>query len=212
MQGSVKELAETKYGSVLLLSCIERASPSALRFITEELKGSACSLARLPEQYQLICQLIQTLPSDETQSLVEELLGEFPALSRHPKGNHVVQHLLQYAGESHRTQMCSMVADDLLNLCRHRVASHVVEQAAEALEGGALIAQAALKEEGVLVSLACNRQSQFVAQRLLKRPDAEGESVRQVLAVNMDQLKDSKYGSRIAEPLATYLSAAATAA
>jgi len=106
-----------------------------------------------------------------------------------------------------------MVASDLLSLARHRIASHVVEKAVEASDFAAssVVAKAALSQQGTLVTLACTRQSQFVAQRLMKRAGEEGHAARCVLFSNLQQLKESKYGSRIAESLATFLSAMAGA-
>jgi pumilio RNA-binding family len=213
LQGNVKELVESSYGCEVLEACIEYAIPSAVFFVASELQGSACAVARMPEKYQLICRLLEHLPSNATQSLVEELLGEIPALCRHARGNHIVQHLLEYGTPAQQHQISTVVAGDLLNLARHRIASHVVEKAVDAsdLEASSLVAQAALREQGTLLALACNRQSQFVAQRLLKRTGAEGHAVRCVLFAHLEQLKESKYGSRIAESLSAYLGATAGA-
>merc|ERR1712193_217270 len=211
LKGNVKELAESSYGCEVLQSCIEYSIPSDVFFIAEELQGSACSIARMTDKYQLICRLLEHMPSNATQSLVEELLKEIPALCRHPRGNHVVQHLLEYGNPSQQHEICSVVAGDLLNLARHRIASHVVEKAVDAsnLAASSVVAQAALHQQGAILSLACNRQSQFVAQRLSKRTGKEGHAVRCVLCADLEKLKESKYGSRIAASLATYLGAKA---
>jgi len=178
-----------------------------------ELEACASSIARASEQYQLICRLLEHLPSSTTESLVEELLGEIRELCCHPRGNHVIQHLLEYGTPAQQCRICTVVASDLMSLARHRIASHVVEKAVEASDFAAssLVAKAALSQQGTLVMLACTRQSQFVAQRLMKRAGKEGHAVRCVLCSNMQQLKESKYGSRIAESLATFLSAMAGA-
>jgi len=213
LKGNVNELAESSYGCEVLQSCIEYSIPSDVFFIAEELQGSACSIARMTDKYQLICRLLEHMPSNATQSLVEELLTEISALCRHPRGNHVVQHLLEYGNPSQQHEICSMIAGDLLKLARHRIASHVVEKAVDAsnLAASSLVVQAALHEQGAILSLACNRQSQFVAQRLLKREGKEGHAVRCVLCANLEKLNQSKYGSRIAASLATYLGATAGA-
>lgn len=213
LQGNVKELAESSHGCEVLQLCVEYALPDAVLFIAKELQGSACAIARMPEKYQLICRLLEHFPSSAIEFLVEELLVDIPALCRHPRGNHVVQHLLEYGSSAQQHQICTVVAADLLNLARHRIASHVVETAVDAsdLAASSLVAQAALSQTGTLLVLACNRQSQFVAQRLAKRGGAEGDAVRCVLCANMEQLKASKYGSRIAESLVAFLTAGARA-
>jgi hypothetical protein len=213
LHGNVKELASSPFGCEVLQSCVENAVPSAVFFIARELKGSVCAIARTPEKYQLICRLLEHLPRNALETLVEELLAEVQALCRHPRGNHVVQHLLEYGSPSQQHQICIIVADDLLNLAKHRIASHVVEKAVDASDFAAssLVAQAALSQTDTLMALACNRQSQFVAQRLAKRGGVEGHQVRCMLCANMHQLKASKYGSRIADSLATFLGARAGA-
>jgi len=213
LHGNVKELVSSPFGCEVLQSCVESAVPCAVFFIAKELKGSACAIARTPEKYQLICRLLEHLPSNAMQALVEELLAEVQALCRHPRGNHVVQHLLEYGSPLQQHQICTIVAGDLLNLAKHRIASHVVEKAVDASDFAAssLVAQAALNQTGTLMALACNRQSQFVAQRLAKRGGVEGHLVRCMLCDNMHQLTASKYGSRIADSLATFVGARAGA-
>jgi len=213
LQGNVKELISSPYGCEVLQTCVECAVPSAVSFIVTELEGSACSIARAPGQYELICRLLEHLPSSATESFVSELLGEVRGLCCHPRGNHVVQHLVEYGTPAQQRSVCTVVASDLLTLARHRVASHVVEKAVEAsdLAAKSLVAQAALSQKDMLLTLACTRQSQFVAQRLLRHPGAEGHAVRRVLCNSMEHLKASKYGSRIAESLVTFLGAMAGA-
>lgn len=207
LTGHVQELIASPYGHEVLQSCVECAVPSAVLFIATELAGSACAIARVTEKYQLICRLLEHLPTKAMESLVEELLAEIPALCRHPRGNHVIQHLLEYGSQATQLRVCSFVASDLLNLSKHRIASHVVEKAVDASDPAAtaLVAQAALSQSSTLLALACNRQSQFVAQRLARHGGEEGHQVRCVLHANMQQLKASKYGSRLAESLATLI-------
>lgn len=210
LHGNVQELVASPHGCEVLETVVEYAEPSKAVFVAKELEASACVLARTPEKYQLIMRLLEHLPAStyiETESIVEELLGEVPALCRHPRGNHVIQHLLEYGSPAQQEKICTLVAGDLLNLAKHRIASHVVEKAVDASDftASSLVAQSALIQEGALLALACNRQSQFVAQRLAKRPGAQGDAIRCALHANMQQLKASKYGSRIVESLASTL-------
>merc|ERR1711977_534498 len=161
----------------------------------------ACEIARMPEKYQMICRLLEHLPSQSVEPIVEELLVEVQWLCRHARGNHVVKHLLEYGSPAQQQKICTMVANDLLGLARHRIASHVVEKAVDASDFAAssLVIQAALNQQGALLELSCKRQSQFVAQRLARRPGAEGDAVRCILYANLEQLSKSKYGSRVAD-------------
>jgi len=95
LQGNVKELIASPYGCEVLQMCVECAVPSAVSFVVTELQGCACSVARASGQYQLICRLLEHLPSSTTESLVEELFGEIRELCYRKRGNHVVQQLLE---------------------------------------------------------------------------------------------------------------------
>ncbi len=59
----------------------------------------------------------------------------------------------------------------------------------------------ALRDPKALVTLACNRQSQFVVRRFLNLPTPQGEAVRAVLHADLNQLQSSKYGNRIVDAL-----------
>lgn len=213
LRGNVKELLASPHGCEVLQACVEYAIPSEVLFVVTELQGMACEVARMPEKYQLICRLLEHLPSNLVEPLAEELLVEVQSLCRHPRGNHVIKHLLEYGSPAQQHTICNMIANDLLGLSKHRIASHVVEKAVDAsdFDASSLVAQAALNQPGALLELACKRQSQFVAKRLANRPGAEGHAVRCVLCANLDQLTKSKYGERLAEMLATFLGATAGA-
>lgn len=205
LRGNVQKLVASSHGHEVLQSCVERAVPSAVLFIVTEITGSARAIAKEADKYQLICRLLEYLPAEAMESLVEDLLVEIPVLCRHPRANHVVQHLLEYGSPATQYRICTYVAGDLLNLAKHRTASHVVEKAVDAsdLAANTLVAQAVLSEPSTLLTLACHRQSQFIAQRLARRGDEVGYQLRFVLCANMSTLTASKYGSRCAEIVAS---------
>jgi len=115
-----------------------------------------------------------------------------------------MQHIIEYGGLAHKQCLYEVLAGDLAGFARHRIASHVVERALDSSNPmvSALLAEEALRDPQALVTLACNRQSQFVVRRLLNLPTPQGEAVRAVLHADLTQLQSSKYGSRIVDALA----------
>jgi len=205
LRGHVVEALRSPHANFVLQKCVATLEPEALQFVIDEI---ACGSAEKAAKHKFGCRVFQRLiercPAAQVSELVDAVIADFTAVSRHPYGNYVMQHLLEHATFEQRHRLSQLVESDVRGLAADAfgvtVVSGVLSKAPR--EGQVRVARALLREQGLLMFVACSRHGHVAATRTLQVLEgAEREEVRRMLLVEEATLRASRFGRSVFQHL-----------
>lgn len=199
LYGQVWAAMHSKHANYVITKAIEVMPVDRVGFITEELIGRGCEVARHRFGCRVLCRILEHLsPRDEkSMQLLDEVLVETHSLCTHAFGSIVIRHFLEHGLPQHKRRIAAAVLEDVAACATQRKGSHVVEEALRqcAPEDRRLLAERLL--EGGLAELAFGQFSRHVVLALLGTESEVRQRAIEALQLVAAQLAASKYGKTV---------------
>jgi len=204
LQGHVCEAAVCPHANFVLQKAVAALKPEDLQFIVDELRPEAVRAARNKFGCRVVQRLLEQCTAWQVQGIVDAILEDFASVAQSAYGNYVIQHLTEYGSQEQRVRVMRRISSDVRALAADAFGIAVLGGALSrgpAAEQEAL-AQALLREPGLLVFLSCARHGASSVLRALQvlRGD-EREAARQSLISELKCLQASRFGQKVAQAL-----------
>merc|ERR1712060_887063 len=177
-----------------------------LQFIIDELARPR--LAVRAAMHRCACRVLQRLVERcaawQVRDLMAAVLRRFDEVVRSPYGNYVVQHLAEHGCQDLRRQVMLCAARDVKGMAADLfgvAALKGILSKGPACEQE-MVAQAMLKEAGLLIFLACSRHGHGAVLRALTvLKGADRAAARRMILEERGCLQASRFGRQIAQAL-----------
>lgn len=202
LRGHIVDAMHSPYANFVLQKLVQLVPPASIGFMADELGPEEFVQA---SKHKFGCRIVQRLiefwPASMTERLVEAIFGDFGAVARHPYGNYVVQNIMVNGTAEQQGRVIRLIDEDICSLCSDVFGCAVVVAVFTKgrPEDQLLLARSILREEGLLVFIACTRHGHVAATRILDMLSGqELDAARQALTAEMDALEASKFGRNVA--------------
>lgn len=207
LHGHVWEAVRCPHANHVIQKCIVAMKPQASQFIIDELvsglgtSGGASQAARHRYGCRIVERLVEHCSSSQVSGLIEDLVNDVVVLSKHPYGNYVMQHLLEHGPIDQRRKMVMVLAQNANAVGSDCYARAVVSKALNhaAREEQVSLAQALLREPGLIATMARTRHGHVAAKFVLQHLDGpDRDEARRQLFADLAVLRASRYGRFVA--------------